>query len=262
MTNQVTTNTIATTTAATKTTNTRPIAILVYHQIDRPPLKGQPFRSLCVEPKAFGRQMALLNMLGYQGLSMSALMPYLRGEKAGKVVGLTFDDGYLNNLTSALPVLRKYGFSSTCYAVSGLAGKSNQWDAAIGVNQTRLMSDFEMKQWVAGGQEIGSHTRNHLDLTKVSDDIGRAQIAGGTDDLQSVLSQPIKHFCYPFGNYQPRHVSMVAAGGFETATTTARGRCHANCNMLELPRVPVLKSTTLPLLLLKVATRYEDRRSV
>ena len=192
---------------------------------------------------------------------MGALMPYLRGEKSGKVVGLTFDDGYLNNLTHALPVLQKYGFSSTCYVVSGLAGKTNEWDAPIGVGQTALMSNFEMNQWIAGGQEIGSHTRDHVDLTAVSDSLAQQQIADGTSDLQTELQSPIKHFCYPFGRYQSRHVDMVAAGGFSTATTTARGRCYFGCNMLELPRVPVLKSTTLPLLVLKIASRYEDRRS-
>ena len=78
----------------------------------------------------------LLKLMGYQGLSMSQLQPYLRGEKSGKVVGITFDDGYLNNLTNALPVLQKHGFSSTCYAVSGLLGQTNLWDAKIGIAQT------------------------------------------------------------------------------------------------------------------------------
>ena len=56
---------------------------------------------------------------------------YLLGERAGKVFGLTFDDGYLNNLTHALPVLRRHDFSSTCYAVSQQLGKTNEWDSAL-----------------------------------------------------------------------------------------------------------------------------------
>jgi peptidoglycan/xylan/chitin deacetylase (PgdA/CDA1 family) len=244
------------------TRNAKPIPILVYHQIDNAPPKGQPFRSLYVAPKAFARQMALLDFLGYRGLSMSALLPYLSGEKSGKVVGLTFDDGYLNNLTHALPVLQRFGFSSTCYAVSALAGKTNTWDAAIGVGQTQLMNNVEMAQWVAGGQEIGSHTRSHVDLTAVAGDLAKNEIIAGTIDLQTVLQTEVKNFCYPFGRYRPEHVQMVAAGGYTTATTTNRGRCHAGCSMLELPRVPVLKSTSLPLLLLKIASGYEDKRSV
>ncbi len=244
----------------TVTRNISLIPILVYHQIDNAPPKGQKFRSLYVSPGAFARQMALLDFLGYRGLSMSALTPYLLGEKVGKVVGLTFDDGYLNNLTYALPVLQRFGFSSTCYAVSALAGKTNAWDADIGVAQTALMSNPEMARWVAGGQEIGSHTKSHIDLTAVADADAAGEINAGTLDLEAVLHTPVKHFCYPFGRYRPEHIDMVAAGGYATATTTRRGRCHTGCSMLELPRVPVLKSTSLPLLWLKVASRYEDKR--
>ena len=70
------------------------IPILTYHQIDTPPASGAPYRSLVVSPAAFARQMALLKTLGYRGMSMNRLEPYLRGEKSGKVVGITLDDGY------------------------------------------------------------------------------------------------------------------------------------------------------------------------
>ena len=95
----------------------RPIPILVYHQISAAPPRGAPFRGLYVAPQSFARQMALLKLMGYRGLSMGALLPYLQGEKNGKVVGITFDDGYQNNLSHALPVLVRHGFSSTCYVV-------------------------------------------------------------------------------------------------------------------------------------------------
>ena len=64
----------------------KPIPILVYHQIDAAPPKGAAFRSLYVSPGAFARQMALLSWMGYQGLSMDKLLPYLQGERSGKVV--------------------------------------------------------------------------------------------------------------------------------------------------------------------------------
>jgi peptidoglycan/xylan/chitin deacetylase (PgdA/CDA1 family) len=63
------------------TRNLRAIPILTYHQIADSPAKGIPFRSLVVAPKNFRKQMEWLHLLGYQGLSMSALLPYLLGEK-------------------------------------------------------------------------------------------------------------------------------------------------------------------------------------
>ena len=241
--------------------NRMPIPVLVYHQIDHPPPEKQPFRSLYVTPAAFARQMRLLDLLGYKGLSMSDLTPYLLGQRSGKVVGITFDDGYVNNLTHALPVLVQHQFSSTCYAVSSLAGETNLWDKGIGIAQAPLMNEFQMRQWVAGGQEIGSHTKTHADLKAISDDKCQVEIGEGKADLERILAEPLSHFCYPYGHYEVRHVDMARAAGFKTATTTQRSRCHAGVDMLEIPRVPVLRATSLPLFWLKVATPYEDRRS-
>jgi len=242
------------------TTNTRPIPILVYHQIAAAPPKGSPFRSLYVAPEAFGRQMAWLERLGYLGLSMTALQPYLNGKKNGKVVGITFDDGYLNNLSNALPSLTKHGFSSTCYAVSGLLGKTNVWDESTGIAQTPLMNEAQLRQWVSAGQEVGSHTHQHIDLTVSEKNTCQLEIWLDKSELESVVKKPVEHFCYPYGRYQPEHINMVDDIGFVTATTTQRSRCHSKTDMLQLPRVPVLRSTTLPVFWLKIATGYEDRR--
>jgi peptidoglycan/xylan/chitin deacetylase (PgdA/CDA1 family) len=245
----------------TYTVNLKPIPILVYHQIAAAPPKGSPFRSLYVSPGAFGRQMACLRLLGYTGLSMSALQPYLLGERTGKVVGITFDDGYQNNLTHALPALLKRGFSSTCYAVSGLLGKTNVWDENIGIGQTSLMNEAQIRLWVAAGQEVGSHTRLHIDLMANDDEKCYEEMALGKSELESVIGSPVRHFCYPYGRYEVRHQAFARDLGFVTATTTQRSRCHPEIDLLQLPRVPILRSTSLPVFWLKIATDYEDRRN-
>jgi peptidoglycan/xylan/chitin deacetylase (PgdA/CDA1 family) len=245
---------------ANVTANTSPIPILVYHQIAEEPKKGAPFRGLYVTPAAFSRQMAFLKMLGYMGVSMTDLQPYLRGEKSGKVVGITFDDGYLNNLTNALPALQKHGFTSTCYVVDGLLGKTNVWDASIGTAQTLLMTAEQLLQWQASGQEVGAHTQEHVDLMTVSEITAWKQIAKSKTTLQTLLDKPVNHFCYPYGKFDERHSTMVKQAQYETATTTVRGRVHTATNLLTLPRVPVLHSTSLPVFWLKIATAYEDNK--
>ena len=241
------------------TQNRRPIPILVYHQVDEAPPKGSPFRSLYVAPGAFARQMFFLKQLGYTGLSMGSLLPYLNGEKEGRVVGITFDDGYQNNIVNALPVLKKQGFSSTCYAVSGLLGQTNVWDKHLGIAQVPLMTEAHVRQWVAGGQEIGSHTHQHLDLLSADDAACRADIALGKTSIEAIVGRAVDQFCFPYGRYEPRHAAIAREVGFRTATTTRRGRCHARTDLLQLPRVPILRSTSLPVFWLKIATAYEDR---
>jgi peptidoglycan/xylan/chitin deacetylase (PgdA/CDA1 family) len=236
------------------------IPILTYHQIDAAPARGAPFRSLYVSPKAFGQQMAFLAALGYRGLSMSALMPYLRGEKSGKVFGVTFDDGYLNNLTHALPVLLRHGFTATCYFVSRRLGNTNDWDADIGIAQTALMDAVQLRQWAAAGQEVGAHSLTHPRLNALASAEALAEIAGAKAELEALSGQAVAHFCYPFGAYSPAHVAMVKDAGYQSATTTERGRSRPTDDILQLPRVPVVRSTTRAALWLKLATAYEDRR--
>ena len=242
------------------TDNSVPIPILTYHQIGPAAPKGSPFRSLSVDPKDFARQMAWLKLLGYRGLSMSALMPYLTGELKGRVFGITFDDGYTNNLTNALPILQKYGFSSTCYIVSQLVGKSNVWDHEVGIASAPLMSAAELRAWVAGGQEVGAHTRHHVHLNALPAQQAEIEIADSRAELQVVTNTEVAHFCYPYGEFSADHADMVRKAGYQSATTTFRGRCHHKTDFFQLPRAPVPRSMTRLALWLKLATDYEDKR--
>ena len=242
-----------------QTANLSPIPILTYHQIAVAPPKGAPYRGLYVSPSSFKHQMAFLKLLGYRGLSLSGLMPYLRGELEGKVVGISFDDGYLNNLTNALPVLQKYGFSSTCYAVSQLLGKTNEWDRHIGIAQTPLMTADQLQAWVSGGQEVGAHTRHHVHLTQTDASSGQDEISLCKIELESLTNAPVAHFCYPYGDFNDDTAMKVIGVGFQSATTTQRSRCHAGEDLMKLPRVPVLRTTGLLSFGLKLFTTYEDK---
>jgi peptidoglycan/xylan/chitin deacetylase (PgdA/CDA1 family) len=243
-----------------RTLNPNPIPILTYHQIAEAPPKGTPHRSLVVAPRDFAHQMAMLSMLGYRGLSMTDLEPYLRGERVGKVVGITLDDGYLNNLTHAAPVLQRYGFSATCYVLSQLIGQSNVWDKESGIPESALMNTEQLKQWIACGQEVGAHTRHHQRLLQLTFDAAREEIVVCKEELEELIGRPVRHFCYPYGEYAPEHVRMAVEAGYSTATTTQRSRCQNQDDWMQLPRVPVARRTTRLALLLKLATAYEDRR--
>ena len=241
------------------------IPILMYHQVDAEPPKGSPMRGLVVSPSSFARQMAVLSALGYQGKSMRDLMPYLKGEKTGKVFGITFDDGYENNLRCALPVLKRYGFTSTCYVVANQVGKTNAWDQGIGVLQVPLMTAQQLQMWVDAGQEVGSHTMNHANLKDLRESDQAVEIHESKIQLEALVTQAggIQHFCYPYGGLNKSAVQQVKAAGYVTATTTVRRRVVAGqSHELLLPRVRVNRSTTWAHLLLKCLSRYEDRQAV
>lgn len=235
------------------------IPILVYHQVDQPPPRGTPLRGLVVAPASFARQMRALKMLGYRGLSMRDLEPYLNGEKNGKVVGITFDDGYQNNLRNALPVLSKFGFSATCYCLSDMIGGTNSWDHGV-VATKPLMTADEWRIWIKAGMEQGSHTRNHARLTELSPTDAQQQIVESKRELEQRFGCEVRHFCYPYGSFAPEHCVMAKEAGYVTATTMNRGRNQAGDDLYRLRRIMVACSTHLGLFLAKVLTGYEDRR--
>lgn len=235
------------------------IPILMYHQIDVPPPRGTPLRGLVVSPRSFARQMRLLRLMGYRGLSMRDLEPYLRGEKHGKVVGLTFDDGYQNNVRNALPVLRRHGFTATCYGVSNMIGGTNSWDRGI-VTEKPLMSLADWLAWRDAGMDIGSHTRTHADLTQLASLQAHEQIADSKQELERALNCEVRHFCYPYGRYDEAHSRLVQEAGYASATTTQRGRVRPGDDPYTLKRVLIARATNLLHFVLKIATTYEDRR--
>lgn len=235
------------------------IPILMYHNIGEPPEEAR-LRGLYVRTGAFGRQMFLLKLLGYKGLSMSQAMPYLRGEKSGKVVAITFDDGYLDTFEQALPVLNTFGFSATCYFVSGRTGQYNDWDAAELNVQKQLMNETQIKAWSAAGMEVGAHSRTHPRLTKCTDEELQIELAGSKEDLEALIGAPVTQFCYPYGDLDDRVANAALSTGYSAATTVNRGRASPGDDLMRLRRILVSGSNMLYLFMLKLLTRYEDKR--
>jgi peptidoglycan/xylan/chitin deacetylase (PgdA/CDA1 family) len=236
------------------------IPILMYHQVDTPEPKGTNLRGLTVSPASFASQMALLKLYGYRGLSMCELEPYLSGQKVGKVVGITFDDGYKNNLVNALPVLQKHGFSATCYGVSTQINGTNVWDKNIGIRQKPLMSKEDWSEWHRSGMEIGSHGRTHGDLNAISHAQAFDEIALSKSELEQEFQGPVRHFCYPYGRYSEVHLAMVKEAGYATATTTHRGRVHEGHNPFALNRIMIARACNWLQFSMKILTSYEDKR--
>lgn len=202
----------------------------------------------------------MLLLLGYRGLSMRDLEPYLKGEKQGKVVGITFDDGYQNNLHNALPILQKHGFTATCYGVSRMIGGTNTWDHGK-VAEKPLMTLEDWRAWRDAGMDIGSHTRTHANLPSLPSDVAFDEIASSKRELEQTIGCEVRHFCYPYGKFTPEHVQMAREAGYRTATTTHRGRVFAGDDPYTLKRIMVARATNPLQFFMKIATRYEDRRA-
>lgn len=204
--------------------------------------------------------MIWLRRLGYRGLSMRDIMPYVRGERRGKVVGITFDDGYRNVYQNALPVLREVGFTATNYFVVHQLGGGNVWDYDEGVGHSDLMSRDEVLDWAGQGMEVGSHTLNHVRIPDISPAEAQREIEASRNALEDLVQQPVTAFCYPYGAEDARARELVRLAGYTNATTTMPGLAHASDDAFGLPRVMVARSTHILRFLQKCLTKLEEER--
>lgn len=235
------------------------IPILMYHSIESMP-KSTIMRSLHVPPRRFKFQMWLLKILGYKGLSIRELKPYLDGEKTGKVVGITFDDGYQNILLNAAPTLKLYNFSATAYIVTESVGSSNTWDLSKGITQRNLMTESEINKWLQLGMDIGGHSKTHADLTNISTSMAKKEISDCKKKLEKKYQITVTDFCYPFGRFNELICNLTRDEGYLTATTMKRGKVSAKSDIFMLPRIPINHRTLPHLFIAKILTNYEDKR--
>ena len=233
------------------------VSILNYHNVAQAP-DGAALRKLYVAPDEFARQMRWLKRLGLRGVSLSEGLWHLERARARRVVVLTFDDGYADNLQYAAPILRELGFAATCFVVSGCIGTHNAWDAEQLRVRKPLMDTQQLRVWLAHGFEIGSHTRSHPHLDTLDDARADAEIAGAKADLERLTGTRIDHFCYPYGSVNAKLAERAAAAGYRSAVTTRRGIARATDNRFLLPRVSINGGKGLLRFVLKASTPYAD----
>ena len=237
------------------------LPVLMYHSIGPVP-KGSRRRSIFVGARAFARQMALLAHCGYRGVTMDEAHAVLQGGVVPreKLCALTFDDGFFDNVTTALPILRRHGHRATCYAVADRIGQRNGWSEDVLGVTSPLADEGALRAWIDAGMELGAHTRTHARLTTLDDATLEDEVGGGKRALEDRFGLRISQFCYPWGAHDDRVVDAVRRAGFAGATTTVRGRARIGVDPLRVPRVHVLNQHHLPQFWLKLATRYGDRR--
>src|SRR5437763_16142401 len=105
------------------TGSTHPL-LLMYHSIC--PYAWDPYE-VTVRPSRFEEQMSWLNRCGWRGVSVREVLQAQRVGAADGLVGLTFDDGYIDFIEYVLPALRRHGFTATVFVLAGQLGGYNVW---------------------------------------------------------------------------------------------------------------------------------------
>jgi peptidoglycan/xylan/chitin deacetylase (PgdA/CDA1 family) len=186
--------------------------VLMYHSVS--PYDEDPYEAT-IAPERFERHMRWLRGRGLRGVSMAELLSATAAGRGRALVGLTFDDGYQDFITYAMPVLQQYGFTATAFVLAGRLGSHNVWDS-LGPYKALLTAD-QVCQAARSGMEIGSHGLDHVALPEADDSRLSAETARSRAILQELIGQQVRGFCYPYGHVDARVLKAVQAAGYDYA---------------------------------------------
>jgi len=222
---------------------THSLPILMYHRIatDGPP----GLKQWRVSPEIFDAQLSALHRAGYQTITLVEWADALIEQRSvqGKRVLLTFDDGYSDFLSAAIPALQRYDFSATMFLVAERIGQTALWDASYG-DCAPLLSWDEIKSLQTMGIEFGAHSCIHQKMTQM----GSADLAEDTRKTRAILEEglgvAVPTLAYPYGDQNESVRRVVGEAGTKVAVTTEPGISELGDDLLRLPRIEITDDHT------------------
>lgn len=225
--------------------------IFAFHKIGSAPLNTRVPSEYCATNVFESRVVQLLGM-GLKTVTLDQLANVKCTPRKDMV--LTFDDGYLSVLEQALPVLLRHGLCATQFLVSDFIGQ--QRDIGRRGVAEFLMKKSHIKEWLAAGQMIGSHSLSHRDLTKIPIAKAKEEIILSKKRLEDEFEVPVRHFSFPYGSWNSNLCQIVIEAGYETACTMNFGVNTKATSIFQLSRItPLSLNEILRKLMLKCMRR-------
>jgi len=206
------------------------IPILLYHYIRVNPVPTDRVGfNLSTPPAMFAAQMQYLDDHGFHVMSLHAAVLAIRQHQPlpSRPVVITFDDGYADFFTAAVPVMRAHGFTATEFVISG------RMDVPGFLSATQVQAADQM------GFTIGAHTVDHYALAGLAPARASWEMRHSKLALESLLGHPVIDFAYPYGSYNSYAIGQAVALGFETAVSTLTGNVHTAAQLMYLSRLRV-----------------------
>lgn len=211
------------------------VPILMYHRI----ANVEKDRN-SLPPDKFAWQMQFLHENGFHTITPEMLYNFYTNGDAlpAKPILLTFDDGYEDNYTIALPLLKQYGMTAVVFPIAGWIGRKNHWEN-FGKQETTTMTWEQLKVWQSSGQAIASHTMEHPFLGSCSDTVMAAELHDSREKLNEKLGIRTDFLCYPYGDFNEKVVSAAKHAGYKAAFAIFEGISLSHVDLYALPRIPI-----------------------
>ncbi len=218
----------------------------MYHSISQS--ANPKFKQFAVPVTAFSEQMAYLYRHRYTPITVTRLIQ-TRSEAESvlpeRPVVLTFDDGYADFFTAALPVLQKYGFPATLYMATAFINGTSEWLQREGEATRPILAWEQLRETIRCGIECGAHSHSHPQLDMLPCSLAQGEIILSKKLLERHLDQEIFSFAYPYGYYNAQLPLLLQAAGFTSACAVKHHMYTGRSNLFALPRLMVAGDTTI-----------------
>jgi peptidoglycan/xylan/chitin deacetylase (PgdA/CDA1 family) len=180
--------------------------------------------ALSVTPANFEAQIAYLAGRGYRGVTFAEAV---RLGSDASVVAVTFDDAYTSVLDLALPVLDRFGWPATMFVPTNFPDTPgplswegvDRWIGGPHEAEMAPLSWDQLRDLAERGWEIGSHTRSHPHLTRLSDAELHEELLTSREETNEAMGRECPSIAYPYGDHDDRVVRATGAAGYDYAAT-------------------------------------------
>lgn len=220
------------------------IPIFMYHSISTPASSG--FKDCTVSQEVFDEHLSYLEQCHYTSVTVTQLAKAMAKGGSGlppRPVILTFDDGYADFYTAALPALQRHGFTATLYIATAFIGSTSHWLQYSNERLRPMLTTSQLAEISACGIECGAHSHTHPPLDMLPLSVARDEIIRSKDLLENCLGMPVLSFAYPFGYYSNSVQQVVQAAGYTSACAVKLAMSSLYDNPYALARLAVRPHT-------------------
>ena len=199
------------------------VPVIMYHKVE----DSAVIRTDTVSPENFLKHISYIADHAYNVLTLDEFVEGVRNNRrfSRNSVVITFDDGYDNNLTFAVPVLKKYQFPAIFFVSPGFTKKEG------------FLTWEQLKIIVEEGFSIGSHGMTQAYLPDISYDDRQYEMKDSRRILKERLGVPVNYFSYPVSGFTDEIKKEVKEAGYKGAMATNRGNDRFNKDIYEINRI-------------------------
>ena len=219
----------------------RRVPVLMYHEI----ADASETRSrLAVTPASFADQLAYLHDMGWRAISASELSVILMDDATvlpEKTIVLSFDDGYENFYSRAMPLLSKYCFTASLFMTSGWVREARPYGPGI----PQMLSWVQLSDLARSGIEIGAHSVTHPELDQLTDERLHDELFSSKKQLEDKLGMEVPGLAYPFGYSNSATRQIAQKAGYSYGYAVGNKIATPNADLFAIPRLTVKRATSL-----------------